>query len=436
MHSGLGRAVKNIPDVAVSALGTLGAAFGGQLLLLVSGILAARMLGPEDRGHLALLALIPAVLVTIVLFGSDTALTYFIAKNRDQALNIVRTTALPAIAQTVLCIMAQGVAIWLLVRGETREIQLSGLVSLGVAPAMVAQNYGLRLLQGLQRFRRYNILRLIPLSLYSLLVVAAFLLGVTSLFAVTSAWAAAYTTSAVAIVLVAKRDLPTTEVVGDRVSIGQIMRFGAKGFLGSASPLETFRLDQLVVGLFLTPTVLGIYVASLAFTNLPRFIAQSLGTVALPYIASRPTRSAAYRAMWKFFVVSLTSTIVVATILIVGAGFFVPFFFGQAFNSAVRPAQILLLGAVLFSARRILTEALRGLGYATIGTHAELASWAALVPALALLVPRWELNGVAAATVIASGLGFAVVFLYALVADRRSEVLEATHPSTILDSAK
>ena len=50
--------------------------------------------------------------------------------------------------------------------------------------------------------------------------------------------------------------------------------------------METFRLDQAVVGLFLTPAALGLYVVGLAFANLPRFIAQSVGYIAYPRINS------------------------------------------------------------------------------------------------------------------------------------------------------
>ena len=40
-------------------------AFAVQLLSLASGMAAARMLGPEDRGYLALLMLVPVILTQL-----------------------------------------------------------------------------------------------------------------------------------------------------------------------------------------------------------------------------------------------------------------------------------------------------------------------------------------------------------------------------------
>ena len=74
---------------------------------------------------------------------------------------------------------------------------------------------------------------------------------------------------------------------------------------GGSPPVETYRVDQSVVALFLAPTALGYYVAALAFTNLPRFVAQSFAIVANPAIARQPTHEAATRSMWRFFWISL-----------------------------------------------------------------------------------------------------------------------------------
>ena len=45
-----------------------------------------------------------------------------------------------------------------------------------------------------------------------------------------------------------------------------------------------------VIGLFLAPAALGLYVVAQAFTNLPRFISESVGAVAYPNIAASADR--------------------------------------------------------------------------------------------------------------------------------------------------
>ena len=64
-------------DTAVSVV----ASIGQQGLVLISGILVARILGVEGRGFLALLWLVAAILGTLGMLGLQQALTYWIVKD-------------------------------------------------------------------------------------------------------------------------------------------------------------------------------------------------------------------------------------------------------------------------------------------------------------------------------------------------------------------
>src|SRR5688572_7701167 len=81
-----------LPSVAKSTIGSLGAGGAGQAALVVSGILAARALGPENRGHLALLTLVPWVVCQLGLLGVPNAVTYYVARDHRAAPAIMRTT--------------------------------------------------------------------------------------------------------------------------------------------------------------------------------------------------------------------------------------------------------------------------------------------------------------------------------------------------------
>ena len=120
------------------------------------------------------------------------------------------------------------------------------------------------------------------------------------------AWAAANALLGAVTLTVALQRLG--EPLPDRVPpIRRLVAFGAKGLLGSNSPVEYYRLDQAVVGLFLTPVALGLYVAALAFTNLPRFISTSVGMVAYPHVASVKDPSEATRKLWRFFSITVAA---------------------------------------------------------------------------------------------------------------------------------
>lgn len=59
--------------------GSLVTAAAAQGVLVVSGVFFARALGPENRGQLQLLILIPAIVAQIGSFGIPLALAYYVA---------------------------------------------------------------------------------------------------------------------------------------------------------------------------------------------------------------------------------------------------------------------------------------------------------------------------------------------------------------------
>ncbi len=349
----------------------------GQAVLVVSGVLVARMLGPENRGHLALIVFLPVVLAQVVHLGLPQAMTYYVARIRESARGVAHGILPPAVSQAAV---AGGLHLLLLpvfFAGSSGTVWAAAAMRAVVAPAGLAQQYGLALLQGQRRFRAFNVLRVLPPSMYSASVLVLLLVGGDFLPLAAVAWVIPQVVGATITGSVAIRGLS-----GARGQLGpprrEMVRFGLKGFLGSASPVETFRLDQAVIGLFLSPVALGLYVVGLAFTSLPRFIAQSIGMVAYPRIAAEADAAAARRAMWRFLWLTMGFCALVIGPIWAGAGFLVPFFFGGDFSGSVTVTRILLVGSMFLAARRILSDATRGLGLPYIGSIAEVVSWLAL----------------------------------------------------------
>ena len=392
--------------------GSLGTALLGQGSLVVSGTLAARMLGVEQRGYLALAVLLPSILGQVIHLGLPQAVTYYVARDPSCAPALLRRVRPLAIAQAAAAVLLQALLLPLFFRGAAIEVWAAALVTLIAAPCALAQQYALALLQGERRFAAFNALRLLPASSYGAAVLLLFLAGTGTLVLVSAAWAAVQVTVGAVALAVALRGLGSDMTPAP--PLRRLVRFGLDGFLGAASPVETFGLDQAVIGLFLSPAALGIYVVGTSFTNLPRFVAQSIGMVAYPRVAAEVDRLAARRAMWRFTALTVVVTTVVIALLWAAAGVLVPLFFGEEFTEAVMLTRVLLIGSVFLAARRTLSDCARGLGLPRLGSIAEVASWLVVTPALALLVPPWGANGVAAALVVAAAASLGT--LVALVA--------------------
>ena len=182
-------------------------------------------------------------------------------------------------------------------------------------------------------------------------------------------------------------------------------RFGVTALPGAISPIETLRLDQAIVGSFLSPASVGIYVTAGALTNLPRFIAQSVGAIAYPFVVALDHCATAWRATWRFFWVTFVISMGLAGVIAALASTLIPTFFGEAFIAAVPVAQVLLLASALSSGRRVLADGARGLGYPGLGTMAEVLSWCVILVTSPYLLLQQGIVGVAMALPVVLLLG-------------------------------
>lgn len=396
-----------------------------QAVLILTGTLVARMLGPDGRGYLAALILWPWVITLFGNLGIPSALTYSIARDPSASRTLARWGLGFALPQTLLLIGLQAIWLLLILHGDPAPVRDAGWLTLGLVPALLAQQYGLGLLQGHLRLRIFNALRLLPWVLYALGVAVLFAVGERAILPIIAVLLTAFLISGT-----------TCLVCGLRFSRGDgtpsvdrrfLLSFGLRGLLSSFSAVDVFRPDQVVLALFLAPADLGLYVVGLAFTNLPYFIAKSVGLTTFPWVASRSEQGDARRTMWSLVWLTTGIAVVLVAGLCATAHWLVPFFFGGEFSDAVTVTYIVLPGMVFLCTRRVLSEGLKGRGYPLTGTLGELLSLAWVAVALAVFVPLWGINGAA----VALASSYVVSLLLLLVLAARHGELESAGRSLL-----
>ncbi len=411
--------------------GSIVVTFAAQLALAVSGICVARLLGPSDRGRLALLVLFATVVTQLGCLGMPAAVTYWIARQPETAFAMVRGLRKVVLCQMSGLIGVQALILFFALRYAPGYDRRAAAVSLLGTPALVGWQYGLAVLQGQRRFVPWNICRLVfPVS-YAITVGSLYLIGRADLVVVVVAWILLLWMAALSAVVLAVRGLGTGSVPASdrkgRTADGPeepprkrtMLAFGLKGLLGSVSPLQSFNLDQAIVGLIISPAALGIYVVAVAFTNLPFFIGQSVGAVAYPAIAARPERRFIARAILASVLAVLLSVGLIVFTLELALPWLIDVLFGAAFRASVGVARILLVYGLLVSLRRVLGDCARGAGLPGLSSLDELVALACTVPAALLLVDH-GIRGVALAMVLSAGVGLVVIVVGLVIAMNRS----------------
>ncbi len=401
-----------------SILGSLGASGGLQLLIIISGVLVARSLGPQDRGYLALLIVISTLCAILGTLGLPAAVTYYIARDPTHARRIAASLAWVGALQVGAVVLVQAAVLAAIVASDPARVKMAAAISLLLPPGILALHFGLAILQGQRRFTAFNILRIAPTTAYVVGVVVLYLLDLAELVPFMALWASVNLVGGFFALAFAVRALPKNAEEDAAPSRSEMLSFGLKALLGTLSPVDVVRLDQAAVGLFLSPVALGLYVVAQALSNLPRIVATSIGMVAYPQVAAEQDRDAARRAMWRFFFIGFALSALVVGALELMAGGLISLFFGEEFIAATRITQILLLASLFMAGRRVLTDGVNGYGYPVYGTIAEVASWIILVPGLVVLLPWLGAEGVALALAIAWGGSLLLLLALALVAGR------------------
>ena len=388
---------------------TVVTSFAGQAFLAISGVAVARMLGVEDRGNFALLVLIPSILTQAGGLGLSTAATYYLANAGYDSAEILRAVWRPAIALTAVLVPMQLLLVLLLFQGDA---PVAEVITLAATPGFFFFMYGVAFLQGLREFRLFNLVRVVPVTVYSASMLFLFLTGEGSLAVIASVWAIGVVATGLVALFVGTRHVLSAGGTGSRVvSSRRLLSFGLRGLLGSTYPVDTFQLDQAVVGLFMSPPVLGLYVVAVALTNLPRFVGQSVGMVAYPTVANIRDPLEGRRRLRRLVILTIAVSLAVVGVVEVTAGWLVPFLFGREFDGAVSLVRILIVASSLTAVRRVLTEGARGRGEPGIGSIAELASWTVFLPTVAIFGATWQAEGVAYAMVAASVAGLLTILI-------------------------
>ncbi len=396
----------------------------GQAVLVLSGIIVARALGPEGRGYLALLVIFPMLLCQIGSLGLPHAVTYFIARNYSASREIYLKVKKPFLIQIAVLVITHLIIISLYIQEQPKEVMVAAFLTIAVIPGVLGQQYGLAVLQGGKRYSIFNFLRLMPATLHAFGVLIIFIAGVASLPVIALIWVISNLVIGLVTFTLSIKQLPGPKSgKKDRevAHFSPMLKFGIKGLVGTFSPLQSFRLDQLVAGLFLSPASLGIYVVGQAFSNLLRFIAQSAGMVLYPSLAASGDSKKARRLMLGFFAIVAILNGIILLMLMVLMPILVPFFFGKAFSGSIPIARLLLLGAFFESLRRILVEGLRGLGRPQVSTFAEITMYPWLLTGGVFLMWRYGIMGVAIGVVVGYALSLVAAVIIGIDVTRKDK---------------
>jgi O-antigen/teichoic acid export membrane protein len=396
------------------------------VLAFASGVLVARALGADGRGAYSLFLISTALGQMVLGAGFGNAAIYFINKRElsvRQVVSAAHVVTLAALAVTALAVGAVAAADADLLRG--------GVPAWLLVPAVPVLIYAAALrvvLQAESRFVEMGVVTIAPAAVMLALVAAAYAAGHPTPARVVGFWIVANGVGALlALSRLGLSSVDVAQIVRPRLdTIGRLARFGVQGEAGNILQLMNYRLDQYIVRGFVGLAGVGVYAVGVSVTEGVWLIANSVAIVLLP----RLTSAAAEDVRWMAPVAARNTVLVAgaaAVVLAVLAPLVVPAFFGSDFQDSVQALWWLLPGTVALTGSKVLTSYNFSQGRPLVNTGITLVSLVVTVIALFALVPRFGVNGAAAASSLAYGAHFAAaLFAYGRISGE--PVLEALVP--------
>ena len=387
-------------------------------LNLMLGVLTARILGPERRGVLTMVMILPLTLVHFADLGISKANIYLTSRRKRSEMAVAANSAVIALFIGVVV----SLAFWL-ARNLVLNTLLRGLPSryfaaiLLLTPLLLLYTYWMAILRARQNFGVFNFLRLLtPVALLGCTALALLVFKGGVGWAVTAYVAGTCLAITVGLFVVGR--LVRFKPAFDWPLARESLAYGMKSYLQNLVGHLAYRLDIYLVALFLSPRDVAFYSIATSVAELSWYIPNSVGIVLFPKLSSEPEERIhplTAEVCRHTLLITILSTMAVVLVGAVG----IPLLYGTDYVPAVAPLIALGPGVVAMGLYKVLTRNFSSRNRQQVTVLVAIVGLTLNVTLDALLIPRLATAGAA----LASSCAYSAMGLALLLAFRRESRL-------------
>lgn len=378
---------------AHSFLGMIAVRFLG----LITGILAAHLLGPTGRGQLAVIVLLPTALLPVGEFELPRSIAYQISRSDYASPRFVATTFwLAVVLGTLQAVLLSAVASFFLPPDKSYL-----LASARWFAFCLPFNYVITFLTGIDqgsgRFGRFSFFQVLPTAIYLLSILLAYVTGRISPPIFAFGILAGAIVAAVARGGIEIRSIFTASF--ERVTATKLLTRGLTFYVPAMVGLTLFRADMFVLLRFVPVQAIGLYAVAQAIalgqigTAIPFF------QVGFTLVAKEKSLSGAIQELKAQFRVAQVVLFMVGVATAALTPYIIHLAFGRQFSAAIPVTCILIAASSVWGLGQVLEQSLRAAGYPNVGILSNLVG---VITLLALGIPAANRSGI-------TGLGLSVL---------------------------
>jgi O-antigen/teichoic acid export membrane protein len=398
--------------------------------LALATLIVARLDGADGVGMYALLRVLAGLTGVLISGGLPGAVAYFLAGPSRSDVRLPRTIVTMALLGGAIGSLA-----WLAASPVIAHVFFRGVPVALVAWAsplvasklLVASGKGC--CQGGRDLRGANWVILLEEFAFLPAYGLVYLLGARGIAAMIAGLLLAdVATAGFAWARLARRRFFASTQAPSAACARAVWSYGMRGQIGGVLLLVNLRLDFVILGWLAGPAVVGIYAIASKFAELLRLVPLALTYVLYPSYAHDGHEVAAAKAR-RLLPAAAGLTAAAILPMAVAAAVLLPVIYGEAFRSAVLPAQILLVGLAGEGASGVVSGFLYGDGRPGLNSLGIGAGVVVTVVLDLLLIPHHGAVGAATAS-SAAYLTTAGVLLLAFQLVTRDTRVAARSPRT------
>lgn len=378
---------------------------------LASGLLAARLLGPQGRGELAAIQSWPMLFAAIALLGMPEAVIYYSSRCQVRAADYLGTARVIALIAGVGFLASGWVLMPALLRSQARSTIWFAQVYLLMIPLYALIELPRNALRAVGAWGAWNALRLVHMGLWLAVVVGAW---ITSRLATPGALACLFlgmqVLFAVPHSVVVSHYIPGSYTWAPRFR-GSLFKFGIPTMLTILPQTLNLRLDQLLMASFLGPQPLGYYVVAVAWAGASSPVYYSIGAVFFPHMSAmhEPRNHHRFLRVYSSRVLLLVSS--TTMLLLAVTPMAIRLLFGPEFRPSIPAALILTIASGFSGLNLLLSAGLQGFGKPKSILKAELLGLAVTSVSLVVLLPALGIVGAAISSILSYSISMISLIL-------------------------
>jgi O-antigen/teichoic acid export membrane protein len=392
---------------------TFAATFVIRCLGIFSGVLAARLLGPQGRGELAAIILLPMMLVPVGELELPRSVAFEASRTDFLSGRFLATCFWLAGALGVVQAVVLAVALPHYLPLDKLHLLPAARWFVVYLPVTLISATLIGSDQGRGRFGRFSFLLALPGGLYLAGILVVWAIGRAS--SETFAFSLLGATLITAGVRAGMDGRAIWASTPDWALAGRLLKRGVSYYLPAVAGFLLARADMFVVVRFAPLNEVGLYSVALAIALGQMGSVNPFIQVGFAAVAGEVEPASALRTLARHFRLAQLASVGSGLLAMALTPWAIRILFGPQFVAAA-PATYLLIGATVFwGMGQVLEQGLRAAGHPPAGIASNLVGLAVIFGVGTPMCLRFGITGVAASFLMAQSLNLSALITYCVV---------------------